>query len=363
MSLAKRCKKLKLFLHISTAYVNGQRQGKIFERPFCIGDSIAREGFRSKPSLNFLPNLDVESEINLVEGSRNNASTQRMKEMGLERARIYGWQDTYAFTKAMGEMLIDDMRGEIPVLIIRPSVIESTIREPFPGWMEGNRMMDPIILYYGKGQLTGFLADPKGVIDVVPVDMVVNATMAAMAKHGVVGKAGMNIYHIASSVTNPLAIQDLANVLFKHFEAFPYMDSKGRPIHVQLMKLFNSMDDFSSHILTDSIQRREQAAAAGLSEKLAQRLENICRKSVEQVKYLANIYQPYTFYGGRFDNTNTQKLMAYMSEEEKRTFGFDVGSIDWKDYISNTHIPGLRSHVVKGRGMCIKSQVVDSNSI
>lgn len=29
------------------------------------------------------------------------------------------------------------------------------------------RMMDPIILYYGKGQLTGFLADPKGVIDVV----------------------------------------------------------------------------------------------------------------------------------------------------------------------------------------------------
>lgn len=53
----------------------------------------------------------------------------------------------------------------------------------------------------------------------------------------------------------------------------------------------------------------------------------------------------------RFDNTNTQKLMAYMSEEEKRTFGFDVGGIDWKDYISNIHIPGLRSHVVKGRGM------------
>lgn len=61
--------------------------------------------------------------------------------MTFHRARIYGWQDTYAFTKAMGEMLIDDMRGEIPVLIIRPSVIESTIREPFPGWMEGNRYL------------------------------------------------------------------------------------------------------------------------------------------------------------------------------------------------------------------------------
>ena len=29
------------------------------------------------------------------------------------------------------------------------------------------RMMDPIVLCYGKGQLTGFLADPNGVLDVV----------------------------------------------------------------------------------------------------------------------------------------------------------------------------------------------------
>jgi hypothetical protein len=55
------------------------------------------------------------------------------------RAKKYGWQDTYVFTKAMGEMMIDKMRGETPVVIIRPSVIESTCKEPFPGWMEGNR--------------------------------------------------------------------------------------------------------------------------------------------------------------------------------------------------------------------------------
>lgn len=28
-------------------------------------------------------------------------------------------------------------------------------------------MMDPVLLYYGKGQLSGFLADPNGVLDVV----------------------------------------------------------------------------------------------------------------------------------------------------------------------------------------------------
>lgn len=29
------------------------------------------------------------------------------------------------------------------------------------------RMMDPVVLQYGKGQLTGFLADPNAVLDVV----------------------------------------------------------------------------------------------------------------------------------------------------------------------------------------------------
>ena len=59
------------------------------------------------------------------------------------RANNFGWQDTYVFTKAMGEMVIDSMRGHLPTAIIRPSVVESSFREPFPGWMEGNRYCDP----------------------------------------------------------------------------------------------------------------------------------------------------------------------------------------------------------------------------
>ncbi|XP_042481307.1 fatty acyl-CoA reductase 2, chloroplastic-like [Macadamia integrifolia] len=354
MSFAKSCKKLKLFLQVSTAYVNGKRQGRILEKAFCMGDSIARETIIPKAPSS-LPLLDVEGEIKLALESKrdfqDHAVAQKMKELGLERARIHGWQDTYVFTKAMGEMLIDSQRGEIPVVVIRPSVIESTCNEPFPGWMEGNRMMDPIILYYGKGQLTGFLVDPRGVLDVVPADMVVNATLAAIAKHGAARKPEMNIYHVASSMVNPLLFQDLAKFLYEHFSSSPYMDSKGRPIHVPTMKLFNSMEDFSSHIWRNAIQRSEQVAAAASNEKLSRKFKIACKKSMEQAKYLANIYEPYTFYGGRFDNTNTERLMEELSEEETRSFGFDVRSIDWQHYVSNIHIPGLRRHVMKGRGM------------
>ncbi|KAI3446393.1 hypothetical protein Pfo_003058 [Paulownia fortunei] len=350
MSFAKQCLKLKLFLQVSTG-----KQGRIMEKPFCIGESIAGETVLYRNHQVSLPKLSVEDEIKIVLESKgaleDNSVLQKMKELGMQRAKKFGWQDTYVFTKAMGEMMIDNLRGDIPVVVIRPSVIESTYKEPFPGWMEGNRMMDPIILQYGKGQLTGFLVNPNGVLDVVPADMVVNATLAAMAKHGEDGKPEYSVYQVASSVVNPLVFRDLAKLLYEHFNSSPFMDSTGSPVRVPKMKLFSSMEDFSSHLWRHAINRTGLGALANLDGKLSQKLEIICRKSVEQAKYLANIYESYTFYGGRFDNSNTKRLMGCMSKEERQQFGFDVENIDWKDYITNVHIPGLRRHVMKGRGL------------
>ena len=58
----------------------------------------------------------------------------------LTRAQYYGWENTCTFTKAMGECVIHNQRGDLPVLIIRPSVIESSYTEPFPGWLQGKRL-------------------------------------------------------------------------------------------------------------------------------------------------------------------------------------------------------------------------------
>ncbi|KAF7835927.1 fatty acyl-CoA reductase 2-like [Senna tora] len=39
----------------------------------------------------------------------------------------------------MGEMKITSMIGDISIVILRPTIIESTYKESFPGWIEGNR--------------------------------------------------------------------------------------------------------------------------------------------------------------------------------------------------------------------------------
>ena len=43
--------------------------------------------------------------------------------------------------------------------------------------------------------------------------------------------------------------------------------------------------------------------------------------------------------------------MKDMLEEEVSSFGFDVGGIDWGDYIRNIHIPGFRKYVMKEKGI------------
>ncbi|EYU39978.1 hypothetical protein MIMGU_mgv1a020686mg [Erythranthe guttata] len=300
IGFAKKCDKLKLFLQVSTgnrrclirvlfasAYVNGQRQGKIMEKPFCFGQSIHTSS---------LPKLSIEDEIKLV--SQSNES-QKMKELGKHRANSFGWQDTYVFTKAMGEMMIDSLRGDIPVVIIRPSIIESTYTEPFPGWIEGNKVMDPLILFYGKGHLTGFLGDDDGVLDVVPADMVVNATLAAMAKHGTSAKPGCNIYQVASSVANPLFLKELVQFVYQHFTSSPFIDSKGIPVRVPPLQLHMSKEDFSTYLLRHTKNRTGLGNLSKTDEKLSRKLNIICKKLVEQANYLADVYGPYTFYGGR----------------------------------------------------------------
>ncbi|KAJ4885759.1 Fatty acyl-CoA reductase 2 [Raphanus sativus] len=225
----------------------------------------------------------------------------------------------------MGEMMINSTRGDVPVVIIRPSVIESTYKDPFPGWMEGNSA----VLW--KGTAHGFLVDPKGVLDVVPADMVVNATLAAIAKHGM-AKADpepeINVYQIASSAINPLVFKDLAELLYNHYKSTPCMDSKGVPIRVPLMKLFDSVDDFSDHLWRDAQERSGLMKGMNSSDsKILQKLKFMCKKSVEQAKHLATIYEPYTFYGGRFDNSNTHRLRRICPKKRRVGLGLTLEAL------------------------------------
>ena len=66
--------------------------------------------------------------------------------------------------------------------IVRPAIIESTYREPVPGWVEGVKVADAIILAYAREKTPFFPARANGVIDIIPADLVANSLILAAAE-------------------------------------------------------------------------------------------------------------------------------------------------------------------------------------
>ncbi|VAH70250.1 unnamed protein product [Triticum turgidum subsp. durum] len=244
-AFANKCIKLKMLLHISTAYVSGEQEGLILEKPFIMGDTL-RAG----------THLDVESELNLIKHTKMelnaNCATERaerktMKELGLKRARHFGWPNTYVFTKAMGEMLLGHLEGDLPVVIVRPSIITSILKDPLPGWIEGVRTIDSVILGYTKQALKFFLVDPDAIMDVIPGDMVVNSMMVAMAAH--TEEKVQTVYHLTSSVSNPTSYTTLQESGHRYFKDNPPRGENGEPIRLNNMRFFSTVVRLRAYIV------------------------------------------------------------------------------------------------------------------
>ena len=114
-----------------------------------------------------------------TERRRQEWVTAELVAAGTERARSLGWTDVYTFTKALGERVVTDLGADIEVSIVRPAIVESSWKHPYPGWIEGFKMAEPLILAYGRGELPEFPASADALLDIVPCDYVVNAILAA----------------------------------------------------------------------------------------------------------------------------------------------------------------------------------------
>ncbi|XP_076896465.1 fatty acyl-CoA reductase 3-like [Bidens hawaiensis] len=343
LNFAKKCANIKLLLHVSTAYVSGEKPGLMLETPYHLGESI-----------NGTNGLDIDEERKIVEDklkelkADNNANDKSiklaMKDLGMQRANHYGWPNTYVFTKALGEMIIGHLKGDMPVVILRPTIVTSTFKEPLPGWVEGIRTIDSLALGYGKGQLTCFLGNPEAVYDVVPADMVVNAMIAAIATHAN-QTCSQTIYHVGTSVSNPVKFSIIQRCGFRYFTEHPWIGKDGKPVIVGEVTVLNSMASFHRYISLRYLLPLLvlQFVNIILCQAFASTYHNLKRK-INFVLRLVDLYKPYLFTKSFYDDTNTEKLRRMIREtgDEEDIFYFDPRIIDWEDYFENIHIPGVR---------------------
>src|SRR5690606_41611753 len=112
--------------------------------------------------------------------------------------------------------------GPRPWSAVRPALGKRALRLPYPGWIDGFKMADPLIIAFGRGILPEFPGLPDGVLDVIPVDLVVNAILAAAAAVPPAGAPAY--YHVGSGVRNPLTFRAMYENVREYFTEHPMPD-------------------------------------------------------------------------------------------------------------------------------------------
>ncbi|MCH7490338.1 MAG: SDR family oxidoreductase [Gemmatimonadetes bacterium] len=362
-------------LHVSTCYVNGVREGEISEDVLPLGHTVATFTAGSPPVFD----LDVEiasmldqcaaTRMTVAAGDRDselfarrNGSTPTAEriaqarphlantlvvELGSRLARSHGWTDTYTFSKSLGEQLLIRDRAEVPLAIMRPSIIESTYTEPVPGWIEGLRMGDPLIIAMGKGNLPEFVGRDDNILDLIPCDMVTNAILAAVpppeASHHCM------IYQVASSTRNPLTHRTLNTAVHDALHAHPLFERDGQPIRPKPVRII-PVEKFERKLEWKRrwlILLRAVYARIGLEHR-----ERWVTLRIRAIRRLREFFAHYGFYAShspRFLSNNAEVLFDTLSAEDKAAFPFDVTCIDWSEYFVQRHVPGLRRMIMSRR--------------
>ena len=280
-----------------------------------------------------------------TEQNRERWVKDQLVQAGRSRAASVGWPDAYAFTKALGEQALTESKGDVPVSIVRPSIIESALAEPSPGWIRGFRMAEPVIISYARGLLNEFPGVPEGTVDVIPVDFVVAAIIAVAALGPDEAPA---ITQVASGSANPLKYRTLVDNVRDWFTANPIYDSQGQPIVVADWKFPGRGRVEKQLTRAQSLINRTERALQSLPLRGTQaawtaRLEDR-RTDVERALEYVQLYGLYTECEAIYRVDNLLSIHDRLDENDRREFCLDPRVVDWPTYISTIHLPSVVLH-------------------
>jgi HAD superfamily hydrolase (TIGR01490 family) len=355
---------------VSTCYVAGNRRGNapeelVSEGPFDLGLNWRKEvaaarrlrsdteaasrdperlrGFRAEARKE-LGAAGAPALAGKTEQLRERWVSDQLVEAGRARAASVGWPDAYAYTKALGEQALTETKGNVPVSIVRPSIIESSLAEPFPGWIRGFRMAEPVIISYARGLLKQFPGVPEGTVDVIPVDIVVAAIIAVAAT----GPTAPRITQVASGGINPLRYKLLVDNVRDWFTQHPLYDAEGQPIVVpewqfpargkvqQQLRTAKALAERSERALQMLPLRGRQATwAAKLEER---------KNDIDRAYEYVQLYGLYTECEAIYQVDNLMGLWNGLDATDQAAFNFDPRSVDWPTYVGTIHLPSVVQH-------------------
>ena len=359
-------------MHLSTCYVVGMRDGRVdedlqdnynpkYDKDFSAAEEIEslREMIRNVEERSQSPELTKglqrqalgkgadaskapAAELDgVLKRNRARWAKNRLTRAGMRRAQHLGWPNTYTFTKSLGESVLSRQGKDLPIAVVRPSIVESSTRSPFAGWNEGINTSGPLSYLLG----TNFRQLPTNArkcLDVIPVDMVCRGMSLIAA--AVVARKNARMYQLATSAVNPVnmgrSIELTGLAHRKYYKRQPGIDPWLK-VKFETIPVSKQRYERMSIPMQKAVVSRINRAATTLHMKkgpLARQERDLVR-----AEKLIELYEPFILHNEHvFECENARLLSAALPPDEKHAFEFDPESIDWWNYWINIHIPALR---------------------
>ncbi len=408
-------------LHVSTCFVAGNRDGVVYEDEELRGYFPRREGVVGRPKEPVLDGADFDLDAEVKDCERRMAEirdraedrvqqslfrdralerladdgragdekalrlavarekrvwlSQRFVEAGMERARHWGWPNTYTYTKSLGEQAI--AASDVAWSIVRPSIVESALRYPFPGWNEGFTTSAPLAFLALKGH-RGFPAAEKAILDVVPVDLVAAATIAATAelveRRGTLAGGAAEgpraprgrIYHLASGDVNPLwarrAVELTAlyrrryyreresgnatwNKLLSRIEPYSVTRTQYEALGAPAL---SALSRGARRLLDQATPRWGAPRLSALADRARRELDELDDRLAKLLK-LWDLFLPFIWENKYvFRCAQIRDLYARLTPADRERIPWDPDRLDWRHYWLGVHMKGLEEWVFPG---------------
>jgi long-chain acyl-CoA synthetase len=395
LAFAHRMKRPAL-VHVSTCFVAGNRSGEIWENEPVIGyfprrdepdapdfsveqeiadceklaarvreeaeDRALSARFRDEAIKRFIEEgRDPDNERALrpaIARERKNWIRLRLTRLGIERAQWWGWPNIYTYTKSLGEQLVAAETSVVRA-IVRPSVVESAVEFPFPGWNEGFTTTAPLVHLALKGQNLFPLKDQL-ILDVIPVDYAAAAVLGVAAQCCVEEPA--LVHQLSSGDLNPARLGRLVTLLGlykrRHFQEKTTGSRLLNEIAARMEAQPVSPERFEQFSLP--MLHRATRRVSEILERVHSRGFGPMAGLVERVRAAVGEFEEFSRMGEQhyhtfrpfiaendyvFRSDNTRALFHRMPPVERRRLPWSPETIDWYSYWLDVHIPGLRKWV------------------
>ncbi|CAB3232268.1 unnamed protein product [Arctia plantaginis] len=249
--------------------------------------------------------------------------------------------NTYTFTKAMAESAVAEraQAAKYATAILRPSIVASSVQNPFPGWVQNLNGPSGVMVSAGKGLLHVVYCFKNKKTDMIPVDIAVDTLIAVGWETGIEDLRETRVYNCCSH-DNPTTWGEYNERMTRGVHDYPFDSPLWYPFG------FCTGNRFILKISQLMLQVAPLHIIDFLYNIFGMKTRPSLTEISDRIQEMSDALAFFMCHDWTFSTNNVRRLKEKLSPTDAATYNLDVHTIDWDDHCVK-FVKGVRRYVLQ----------------